>query len=137
MSMTATACSILGLISWYIAMLLTLAGYRLYVSVTKKKAANTFAADGSDVPGFGQRQVRVHANCYENLPIFIGLMLFAMLSNQTAITDSSAMMLLYARIGQSLVHMASTSVPAVLLRFGLFVVQVLIIICWLYRLITV
>lgn len=132
--MSATSCAVLGLISWYIATLLLLASFRLFISVTQKKAANSFAPDGGDVGGFGQRLVRVHANCYENLPIFIGLMLYAMVAGQTAISDPSAMLLLYARIGQSVVHLISTSVPAVLLRFALFVLQIGIVVCWLWQL---
>jgi hypothetical protein len=44
------------------------------------------------------------------------------------------MLLLYARIGQSVVHLISTSVPAVLLRFALFVLQIGIVVCWLWQL---
>ncbi|MBP6383082.1 MAG: MAPEG family protein [Pseudomonadales bacterium] len=131
--MSNTQCALLGLASWQVLMLFLLAGFRLYIAATRKKAANTFAPDGSDVPGFGQRLVRVHANCYENIPLFLALLLFAMASNQTAITDPGALILLGARIGQSVVHMISTSVPAVLLRFALFLVQVLTAVCWLYQ----
>ena len=131
--MSNTQCALLGLASWHVIVLFLLAGFRLYTSITQKKAANTFAADGSDVPGFGQRLVRVHANCYENIPLFLALLLYAMASNQTAITDPGAMILLGARIGQSVVHIVSTSVPAVLLRFVLFLVQVLTVVCWLYQ----
>ena len=133
--MSNTACAILGLAAWYVATVLALGTFRVYTGVAKKKAANTFAADGGDVPGFGQRLTRVHANCYENIPVFMGVMLYALVSNQAAITDPSAHMLLYARIAQGLVHAVSTSVPAVLLRFALFVLQVLLIICWLWQMI--
>jgi len=131
--MSNTQCALLGLASWQVLMLLLLAGFRLYTSVAAKKPANTFAADGSDVPGFGQRMVRVHANCYENIPLFLALLLFAIATDNTAITDPGAMILLGARIAQSLVHMISVSVPAVLLRFALFVVQVGLVVCWLWQ----
>jgi uncharacterized MAPEG superfamily protein len=131
--MSATACAILGLASWYVATLLALATFRVYTTAAKKKPANTFATDGSDVPGLGQRLTRVHANCYENIPVFMGVMLLALATGQTAITDPSACMLVYARIGQSVVHAASTSIPAVMLRFALFFLQVLILICWLWQ----
>ena len=134
--MSNTQCALLGLASWHVIVLFLLAGFRLYTSITQKKPANTFAPDGSDVPGFGQRLVRVHANCYENIPLYLAVLLFAMVSNQTAVTDPSAMILLGARVGQSVVHMISTSVPAVLLRFALFLVQVLTVVCWLYQFLT-
>jgi uncharacterized MAPEG superfamily protein len=131
--MSNTQCALLGLASWQVLMLLLLAGFRLYTSVTAKKAANTFAPDGSDVPGFGQRMVRVHANCYENIPLFLALLLFAVATDNTAITDPGAMILLGARIAQSVVHMISVSVPAVLLRFAFFVLQVGLVVCWLWQ----
>lgn len=131
--MSTTQCALLGLASWYLLVLFLLAGFRVYISATQKKPANTFAPDGSDVPGLGQRLVRVHANCYENIPIFMGLMLYAMVTQQTAITDPSATILLGARVAQSVVHMISTSLAAVMVRFVLFLVQVLTAVCWVYQ----
>jgi hypothetical protein len=40
------------------------------------------------------------------------------------------MTVLYARIGQTLTHVASTSVPAVFVRFGFFVAQIAIYLIW-------
>ncbi len=131
--MTSTSCAIIGLASWYVAVLLLLAVFRVYISVATRKAANTFAPDGSDVPGFGQRLVRVHANCYENIPLIVGVLLFALVTGQSAITDPTACWLLYARIAQSLVHLVSVSVPAVLVRFSLFAVQLGLLVCWLWQ----
>lgn len=131
--MSPTACALLGLASWQIAVLLALAGFRLYTAATQQKPANSFAADGLDLAPLGQRLTRVHANCYENIPLYAAVLLYAIATSQTAITDPSAHWLLYARIGQSVVHAASTSVPAVLVRFALFVAQVLIVICWLWQ----
>ena len=48
-------------------------------------------------------------------------------------TDPTACWLLYARIGQSLVHMASVSLAAVMVRFSLFAVQVGLLVCWLWQ----
>jgi uncharacterized MAPEG superfamily protein len=129
--MSPTQTAIVALISWYVAVLLLLALFRVYTSAASRKPANTFAPDGSDVPGFGQRLTRAHANCYENIPLFVALLLFAEVSGNTAITDPTAMWLVYARIAQSLVHIASVSVTAVLVRFLLFVVQVGLVICWI------
>ncbi len=131
--MTSTSCAIIGLASWYVAVLLLLAVFRVYISAATRKAANTFAPDGSDVPGFGQRLVRVHANCYENIPLIVGVLLFALVTGQSAITDPTACWLLYARIAQSLVHLVSVSVPAVLVRFSLFAVQLGLLVCWLWQ----
>jgi hypothetical protein len=45
------------------------------------------------------------------LPAFVALAVGAALSGQVAVTDPHAMWVLYARIGQSLRHVVSTSVP--------------------------
>lgn len=128
--------AILGLAIWLILTVLGVAGFRLYRTLASGKAANTFRADGTDLPGLGERLVRVHANCVENIPLYIGVMLYAMASGQTAITDPAAAMLLYARVAQSIVHGASTNVPAVLLRFGLYALQTGIILWWLWQMIS-
>lgn len=131
--MSHSVYALLGLASWHIVVLLLLAGSRVYISTSTGKEANTFAPDGSDVRGLAQRLVRVHANCCENIPLFLVLLLFAIATEQTAITDDGALILLGARIAQSVLHMVSTSLAAVSLRFVLFVVQILTVVCWLIR----
>ena len=84
--------------------------------------------------GFGQRLTRAHANCFENLPIAGAVLLYAIATGQTAITDDLAMAFLGARLLQSLTHIISTAPPAVLLRFGFFVAQVAILLIWILRL---
>ena len=81
-----------------------------------------------------QRLARAHANCVEGLPIFGGLMTVALLTGQTAATDSLAHIFLGARVFQSLVHLASVSVPAVFIRFTAFAVQMGIGVYWALKL---
>ena len=85
-----------------------------------KRAANAFAVSGEDVSPFSARLCRAHANCYENLPIFASLVLVAVTSGNAAITAPLALWAVAARIGQSTVHLLSTSVVAVQLRFLFF-----------------
>lgn len=82
------------------------------------KKANSFNPDGSDVSNFSNRLCRAHANCYEGFPIFGGLLLLAIASDTMAITNGLAYILIGARLGQSFIHLASTSVVAVFVRFG-------------------
>jgi uncharacterized MAPEG superfamily protein len=77
-----------------------------------------------------QRLARAHANCLEGLPIFGGLMLIAVVSEKTDITDSLALGLLAARIVQSLLHLYSLSPVAVTLRFSAFAIQMGIAVYW-------
>jgi uncharacterized MAPEG superfamily protein len=102
--------------------------------LTGSRAPNSFRPDGTDVAPFAGRLTRAHANCYESFPFFGGTLLLALASGSTAITDPLALVALACRVGQSSVHLASTSVMAVNLRFSLFLAQVGIAGYWLVRL---
>ncbi len=131
--MSPTALTFLGYLAWMILILVTLGMYRTSLVLGGKRRANDFSPTGDDVSPFSNRMCRAHANCYEAFPFFGGLLLFALATDQTAITDGLAYILLAARVVQSLVHIASTSVLAVLLRFTAFLVQVGICVYWLYQ----
>lgn len=131
--MGATLTALIGFAAWFVLLSLVLGLYRVAL-VFGGKALNTFAVNGADLPGFGQRLTRARDNCYETLPIFTALAVVAHLSGRAGVTDPLAMWVLYARIGQSLTHIVSTSVPAVLLRANLFFAQILIYAWWALRL---
>ena len=134
--MTPTLTAVAGFAFWYVLLTLVLATYRSGLVLGGRKPANTFAVDGSDMPGFGARMTRARDNCYETLPVFVAIALVATLAGRTAITDPLALWVLAARIGQSVTHIVSTSVPAVLVRANLFFLQVLIYGWWSIRLLT-
>ena len=113
-----------------------IAGVRMVALLGGKKKINEFDPGGADVSPLSHRICRAHANCYENLPLSAAVLLYAIATNQTGITDSTAMWFLYARIAQAGVHVASTSAMAVYVRFALYVLQILILICWVYRFLT-
>jgi hypothetical protein len=129
--MTSTSLALLGFVSWMLALTLTIGGQRVFLSLSGQRAANSFSPSGEDVSPFSARVCRAHANCYEHFGIFGGLLLFALATNQTAVTDPLALVFLAARLLQSLVHIASTSTTAVTVRFGFFAVQVVIAIIWI------
>jgi uncharacterized MAPEG superfamily protein len=129
--MTPTATALLGFAAWTLFLLTMLAFVRTSAVMTGKKKANSFNPSGEDVGGFAQRLTRAHANCYENLPIAATVLLYAIATNQTAVTDGLATIFLAARVLQSLTHLASTSNPAVTVRFAFFLVQVGILTYWL------
>ena len=128
-----TILAFLGLVAWPIVLLTVIAILRTYLSATGKRAANSFAPTGEDVSEFSQRLVRAHANCYEFVPFALALLLFALVTEQTAITDPLAMILLFARVAQSVIHLASTSTMAVSLRFLMFAPQIVIAFYWLFQ----
>jgi len=128
--MGSTATALIGFAAWFVLLSLVMGFYRIGLVFSGRKAANSFATDGRDLAALGQRLTRARDNCFETLPIFAALALGASISGRLDVTDPLAMWVLYARIAQSVTHVISTSVPAVLLRANLFFVQILIYAWW-------
>lgn len=126
--MNATESTILWLVVWWAVLLVQLPAIRLLAS--KKTGSMAFDPNGSDLEGYGRRLTRAVCNCQENIPLFIGVLLFAMATDNTEITNVTACWLLYARIGQSIVHLISVSTPMVMVRFSFYLIQVGLIVCW-------
>ena len=132
--MTPTLTALLGFAAWYVVLTIVMGLVRVGLVFAGRRQANTFAVNGSDLSPFGQRLTRARDNCYETLPIFAAIALVATLSWRSNVTDPLAMWVLYARIAQTLTHLASTSVPAVILRANFFFAQMLIYLWWSIRL---
>jgi uncharacterized MAPEG superfamily protein len=105
-------------------------GLRSQLVFSKTVASNAFRPDNANLSPFMQRLARAHANCIETLPVVGALLLVAIATGRTTVTDPLAPWLLAARIVQSSVHLASLSVAAVNIRFAAFAVQVVIAIYW-------
>lgn len=123
-----------GFIAWTIFLLLLIGAMRVTLVMTRVVPPNGFKPDNAGRSPFGQRLARAHANCLEGLPIFGGLLLVALVTNRTGVTDPLAPLFLAARIIQSSIHLASTSNMAVNLRFAAFLVQVVIALYWTWAL---
>jgi uncharacterized MAPEG superfamily protein len=132
--MGPTATALLGFAAWYLLLTFALGFFRSALVLSGKKSADTFATDGSDVGAFGRRLNRARDNCFETLPLFVAIALAAFISGRLAVLDPLAMYLLYARIGQSLTHVVSTSIMAINVRFALFLVQMVIYAIWVVQL---
>lgn len=130
--MSPTAYALLGFAAWSLTLLVSLGLVRTVISLRGKKP-NSFKPSGEDVPGFPYRLTRTHANCYENLPTAAAVMLYAIATDQTAVTDQLALVFLGARLAQSVTHMLSTANPMVFIRFFFFIVQQCILGYWLAR----
>lgn len=135
--MNPSIAAFLGYVTWMLVLLGMLASLRVNLSVSGKKAPNSFDPGGADVSPFSNRLCRAHANCYESFPIFGGLLLLAIATDTTAVTDGLAYFLIGARVLQSVTHLASTSNFAVQVRFAFFVAQFLIGIYWVLQFINV
>jgi uncharacterized MAPEG superfamily protein len=132
--MTPSALALVGFVAWTLLLAIWIVSQRSMLVLTGKRAANEFDPSGRDVSQFGARLCRAHANCYENLPMFAALILLAMVTGNGAITDPLARWALVARVGQSTVHLISTSEIAVMIRVALFSTQVGIMVYWVYQL---
>jgi len=133
--MSATATALAGYAGWFVLLTIVLASYRSALVLSGRKAANAFRTDGSDVSDFGRRLTRARDNTYENLPAFAALALAASIGGRLELTDPLAMLVLYARIGQSVTHLASVSVTAVFVRFGFYLIQIGIWAWWAIELV--
>ncbi len=132
--MSATLLALLGFLSWTLALLVVMEAIRSKLVLAREVPANGFTPDNAGLSPFMQRLARAHANCLEGLPLFGGFMLLAVVAGRSGVTDPLALVLLGARIVQSLIHLASTSAPAVTARFCAFAVQLGIAIYWAVRL---
>ena len=131
--MNPTAFALTGYIGWYLILLVGIAVLRSVITVSGKRAANNFAPDGADVSPFSNRLNRAYANCTEGFPFIGGLLLLSLVTGSTGITDGLALYVLAGRIAQSAVHLISTSVMAVQLRFLFLLVQVVICFYWVIQ----
>lgn len=131
----STSAKVLTLfIGWALLLLILMEVIRCYLVVTGRAKSNEFRPDNANFSPFLQRLARAHANCIESLPVFGGLLLVAIVTDRTEVTDTLAPWLLLARIAQSTTHLASLSVLAINIRFSFFVVQLAIATYWAWAL---
>ena len=105
-------------------------GQRTVLTLTNTRRANDFSPTGDGSSAFTRRLLRAHANMGEAFPLW-GLLLVALSTGQTAVTDGLALDCLGARVGQVIPHLVSTSERAVKLRFAFFLPQLGIFAAWL------
>ncbi len=132
--MSATAFALLGYVSWTLLLVLVMESHRTVLVLSGRHAPDTFKPDGTDVSPFAHRLARAHANCYEHFPVIGGLLLLALVTGHSVVTDGLALWLLAARVAQSAVHLAAAGPTAVQIRFSLFAIQLVIAAWWSLRL---
>ena len=128
--MFGTAPALAAFIAWTLFLLFLMEVLRTHLVVSGRVPAIGFSPGNEGRSPFLQRLARAHLNCVESLPVFGGLMLLAIATHRTAVTDPLAVVLVAARIVQSTIHLVSTSAPAVTLRFAAFAVQLAIAAWW-------
>lgn len=131
---TPSSFALVGFIAWTLLLLVLMELIRTQLVLRHKVAANGFTPDNAGLSPFMQRLARAHANCLEGFPIFGGLLLVAIATGRSPVTDPLAYVFLACRVFQSLVHLASVSATAVTVRFAAFAVQMAIAVYWTFRL---
>jgi uncharacterized MAPEG superfamily protein len=132
--MSASIFALICFATWTMVTAFVMVNHRVFYVLTGRRKINSFTPDGASLSAFQARACRVHANCYENLPVFAALVLGAVVAGRAAVTDPLAMVVIYARIAQSTVHLLSTSEIAVAIRATFWTVQMLIMLWWAIRL---
>jgi uncharacterized MAPEG superfamily protein len=128
---------LLGFAGWTVLVLVAGIGVRRLTLVFKGEAG--MASFPADVPAGSsgyRRAMRAHANCVENLPIFGALVLTANAAGlRSQAIDVLAVVVLSARIVQSVIHMCFPERDGtVTVRFTFFMVQ-LVAMLWIGALI--
>lgn len=129
-----TSLALTGFIAWTLLLLVLMETLRTRLVLTGQVASDRFVPDNANLSPFMRRLARAHLNCIEGLAVFAGLLVVALLTGHADVTDPLAFWLLAARLVQSGVHLVSTSVVAVNIRFGAFAVQMAIGVYWAARL---
>jgi uncharacterized MAPEG superfamily protein len=133
---STSAVALVGFVAWTLLLLLLMELARVRLVMATRFDPRQFRPDNANLSPFMQRLARAHANCIEGFPVFGGLLLVALLTGQTSVTDPLAPVLLGARIAQSSIHLASVGSVAVNCRFVAFAIQVLIAVYWAFRLLS-
>jgi uncharacterized MAPEG superfamily protein len=122
---------VLALLAFAVWTLLVLFGsvgvYRWSRILTGRARLTDFPADAPEGADWYKRAMRAHANCVENLPVFTALVVVILATgSKSPLLDALAVVVVAARVCQSLVHVGLPQSQAVIaVRFSFFLVQAL------------
>lgn len=119
---------LLGFAGWTLLTLLATVGwYRWSRILTGRAEIKDFPADEVQGSDWYKRAMRAHANCLENLPLYMAVVVAIAVTGVRSIAlDWLAIVLLAARVCQTLVHVALTPTNlATTVRFIFFAIQMI------------
>jgi uncharacterized MAPEG superfamily protein len=118
--------TLLGFATWTLLLLIATVGvYRWSNILLRAAPVASFRSDRLEGADWYQRGTRAHANCVENLPVY-GAIVFVItvLDMRGTTIDTLCILVLVARICQSLVHVSHVQTNAfVAVRFSFLCVQ--------------
>ena len=119
--------ALLGFALWTLVILFGAVGvYRWSRILTGRTRLSHWTADPDAGSGIYPRAMRAHMNCIENLPVF-GAIVFAIdhMELESGLLDGLAIVVLAARVVQSLIHILMVqSDRVILIRFGFYFTQI-------------
>ncbi len=128
--------TLIGFTLWTLVLGVSLTSFRSVQVLLGKKKSNEFPAGIQHGSEFNWRLNRAHLNCLENLPLFVAVVfLTSNLGMIDSFVNQAGLVILGARVLQSLTHLTSTSVLAVNIRFTFYMTQVITYIVLLVRLV--
>jgi uncharacterized MAPEG superfamily protein len=113
---------------WTIVTLLGTVGvYRWSRILTGRAQIAGFPADRPEGKDWYRRAMRAHANCVENLPVYTAIVVVMLATGAASpLLDGLAIVLMSARVCQTLVHVAFQETNAATAwRFAFFFIQIL------------
>src|SRR6185436_1934551 len=126
--MTVPVLMLVGFATWTVLLLLTTVGvYRWSRILTGRVPIREFRADQVEGEDWYKRAMRAHANCIENLPVFGAIVMALYVSKVSGtLVDTLAVIIVVARVLQSLVHVGFVQTNTVTsIRFAFFFVQII------------
>lgn len=124
--MTTPVLALLGFAVWTLLVLFGSVGVYRWSRILLRGARLTdFPADAPEGADWYKRAMRAHANCVENLPVFAAIVVAIVATGVASPTvDVLAVLVLGARVAQSLVHIALEQTQTVIaVRFVFFAAQ--------------
>ena len=130
--MTTPLGSLLAFVAWAIVLLLAIGASRLHWFRSGRARPADFTAGVPHGPDAYWRLNRAHRTCVEPLPLFASVVLVATaLDLHRSALDTLALVVVAARVAQSVVHVGSASELAIHLRFFFFLLQIVAIVGFL------
>jgi uncharacterized MAPEG superfamily protein len=109
---------------WAVLLVTAIGASRVFQVMTGRKKSNEFPSGTQHGGDVYWRLNRAHVNTVENLPIFGALVICGVLLRvDSSLFQTLPLVVIGARVVQSLVHISSGSVTAVNVRFTAFLTQ--------------
>jgi len=123
--MSAPLISLVWFALWAVFLVIVVAVWRVRQVMSGQVKPNAFPSGEKHGPDAYWRANRAQMNTFENLPIFASLVLAGVVGGVTSpLFSTLCVVVVIARIVQSLIHLSSGSVVAVNFRFAAYLVQV-------------